>query len=152
MQLGFIAALIGGALVSQTHAATAAAGADLVGQVAGYSADVANEEGYWYSRYSMMTLTMQSGLGTTIPMDAALMSMMQQMMTAVGATPDDPVMPPVNPRLLLTIHAGGDPHGPRRAQQRLRGVGADPRAGGQQRRGLRVPVHPRLPERLAFMR
>lgn len=71
---------------------------------------MANEEGYWYSRYSMMTLTMQSGLGTTIPMDAALMSMMQQMMTAVGATPDDPVMPPVNPRLLLTIHAGGDPH------------------------------------------
>lgn len=110
VMLGFIAALIGAALASQTHAASAAAGADLVGQVAGYSADVANEEGYWYSRYSMMTLTMQSGLGTTIPMDAALMSMMQQMMTAVGATPDDPVMPPVNPRLLLTIRAGGDPH------------------------------------------
>ena len=83
---------------------------DLVGQVAGYSADDANEEGYWYSRYSMMTLTMQSGLGTTIPMDASFMTMMQQMMMAVGATPSDPVMPPSNPRLLRTIYASGNPH------------------------------------------
>ena len=84
--------------------------AGLVGQVPGYSADDANEEGYWYSRYSMMTLTMQSGLGTTIPMDASFMAMMQQMMAAVGATPSDPVMPPSNPRLLRTIYAEGNPH------------------------------------------
>ncbi|MBS0396587.1 MAG: hypothetical protein JSR54_18350 [Proteobacteria bacterium] len=58
----------------------------------------------------MMTLTMQSGLGVSIPMDQKFMSMMQSMMTAVGAAPSDPVMPPVNPSLLAVIYAGGDPH------------------------------------------
>jgi len=80
------------------------------GQVPGYSPDVANEEAYWYSRYSMMTLTMQSGLGMAIPMDQNFMLMMQQMMSAVGAAATDPVMPPMNPSLLAVIYAGGDPH------------------------------------------
>lgn len=82
----------------------------LVGQVPGYSSANANEEGYWYSRYSMMTLTMQSGLGTAIPMDANFQQQMMAMMSAVGPTPNDPVIPPVNPDLLKTVYAGGDPH------------------------------------------
>ena len=77
-----------------------------VGHLPGYSADTANEEAYWYSRYSMMTLTMQSGLGTAIPMTPALQSMMMQWMAQVGAAPSDPVMPPMNPTLLRTIYAG----------------------------------------------
>ena len=51
--------------------------AQIVGQVPGYSPAVANEEGYWYSRYSMMTPTMQSGMGVTIPMDQRFMGMVQ---------------------------------------------------------------------------
>ncbi len=84
--------------------------APVVGQLPGFSSAIANEEAYWYSRYSMMTLTMQSGLGTTIPMDQKFMDMMQQMMSMVGAAATDPVIPPVNSSLLLTIYAGGDPH------------------------------------------
>jgi hypothetical protein len=82
----------------------------VVGQVPEYTPATANEEAYWYSRYAMMTLTMQSGLGTAIPMTPALMSMMGQWMAATGAAPTDPVMPPMNPTLLQTIYAGGDPH------------------------------------------
>lgn len=82
----------------------------LVGQVPDYSADNANEEGYWYSRYSMMALTMQSGLGTAVPMDPIFQNQMMAMMQAVGAAPTDPVQPPLNPTLLNTVYAGGDPH------------------------------------------
>lgn len=82
----------------------------IVGQVPGFSPAVANEEGYWYSRYSMMTLTMQSGLGVAIPMDQQFMSMMPSMMAAVGPTASDPVTPPVNPSLLKVVYAWGDPH------------------------------------------
>ena len=82
----------------------------IVGQVPGFSPDVANEEGYWYSRYSMMTLTMQSGLGVAIPMDQQFMSMIPPMISAVGAAASDPVTPPMNPALLQEVYAGGDPH------------------------------------------
>ncbi|MDE2275496.1 MAG: hypothetical protein KGK09_04305 [Burkholderiales bacterium] len=49
-----------GASASASDAADAGYGqaratSSVVGQVPGYSPDVANEEGYWYSRYSMMT-------------------------------------------------------------------------------------------------
>lgn len=90
--------------------AASSAAAPRTSHVAGFTAGTANEEAYWYSRYSMMTLTMQSGLGTTIPMTPDLMAMMQQMMAAAGPAAGDPVMAPMNPRLLLTIYAGGDPH------------------------------------------
>jgi len=88
----------------------AASAVRIVGQVPSYSPVVANEEGYWYSRYSMMTLTMQSGLGVAIPMDQQFMAMIPPMIAAVGATPADPVMLPVNPALLQVIYAGGNPH------------------------------------------
>jgi len=88
----------------------AIATARIVGQVPNYSSAVANEEGYWYSRYSMMTLTMQSGLGVAIPMDQQFMSMIPQMIAAVGPAPSDPVFPPMNPALLKVVYAGGDPH------------------------------------------
>ncbi len=93
-----------------SHADDDGRAAQLTGQVPGYSASVANEEGYWYSRYSMMTLTMQSGLGVPIAMDQRFMMMMQQMMVAVGPAATDPVMPPVRPALLAVIYASGDPH------------------------------------------
>ena len=99
----------GGAAAAPDNPASTAVTAR-TGQVAGFDASTANEEAYWYSRYSMMTLTMQSGLGTTIPMTPDLMAMMQQMMAAAGPAAGDPVMAPMNPRLLLTIRAGGDPH------------------------------------------
>ena len=100
-----------GALISGTaNAERGSSPALLVGQVPGYSSSVANEEGYWYSRYSMMTLTMQSGLGVVIPMDQHFMSMVPQMIAAVGPTPNDPVMVPMNPALLQVVYAGGSPH------------------------------------------
>lgn len=78
-----------------------------VGQVPGYSPTNANEEGYWYSRYNMMALTMQSGLGESFVPSAAQMQMAMQ---AVAQNPADPVVPPVNPALLRLVYAGGDPH------------------------------------------
>lgn len=93
-----------------TRAPNAKVATALTPHVAGFGADTANEEAYWYSRYSMMTLTMQSGLGTTIPTTPGLMAMMQQMVIAAGPAATDPVMPPMNPRLLQTVYAGGDPH------------------------------------------
>lgn len=109
------ASLLAGQLRSQedqrsTHPETINSTNTIVGQVPGYSAANANEEGYWYSRYSMMTLTMQSGLGTAVPMDANFQSQMMTMMNAVGAAPSDPVVPPLNPFLLNTAYAGGNPH------------------------------------------
>ena len=65
------------ALSSVAVAANDNVPAQIVGQVPGYSPAVANEEGYWYSRYSMMTPTMQSGMGVTIPMDQRFMGMVQ---------------------------------------------------------------------------
>jgi hypothetical protein len=80
--------------------------APVVGQVPGYTPTSANEEGYWYSRYNMMSLTMQSGLGESF---MPSMDQMQMAMQAVAQNPADPVMPPVNPALLQTVYAGGDP-------------------------------------------
>ena len=77
-----------------------------VGQLAGYTPTTANEEGYWYSRYNMMSLTMQSGLGESF---MPSMDQMQMAMAAVAQNPADPAMPPVNPALLQTVYAGGDP-------------------------------------------
>jgi hypothetical protein len=76
------------------------------GQVPGYGPDNANEEGYWYSRYNMMSLTMQSGLGESF---MPSMAQMQMAMQLVAQNPADPVMPPVNPALLRIVYAGGDP-------------------------------------------
>lgn len=77
-----------------------------VGQVPGYTPSNANEEGYWYSRYNMMSLTMQSGLGESfMPSPAG----MQMAMTVAAQNPADPPMPPVNAALLRIVYAGGDP-------------------------------------------
>ncbi len=81
----------------------------VIGLVPGYSAATANEEGYWYSRYSLGTLSRQSGLGlafTPAQMKMAIPPLMQ----AVGATPDDPIVVPTNVALLYEVYAGGDPH------------------------------------------
>lgn len=78
-----------------------------VGQLAAYTATNANEEGYWYSRYNMMALTMQSGLGESF---MPSMADMQMAMQAAAQNPADPAMAPVNPALLNVVYAGGDPH------------------------------------------
>ena len=61
-------------------AATRRAQAQVTGHVPGFTPATASEEAYWYSRYSMMTLTMQSGLGTTIPMTPSLMAIPLQLL------------------------------------------------------------------------
>ena len=78
-----------------------------VGQVAAYTPTNANEEGYWYSRYNMMSLTMQSGLGESF---MPTMDDMTMAMQAAAQNPADPAMAPVNPALLNVVYAGGDPH------------------------------------------
>lgn len=74
-----------------------------------FDGTAAEEEGYWYSRYNMGTLTMMSGLGDTFMPD---MSMIQQMIQMADADPNDgdTAMPPVNAALLSTIYASADPH------------------------------------------
>ncbi|RME05911.1 MAG: hypothetical protein D6803_07835 [Anaerolineae bacterium] len=74
-----------------------------------FDSTAAEEEGYWYSRYNLGNLVMRSGLGEPFMPE---MEMMQAMMQAVDANPDDgdTVMPPTNPALLQAVYASGDPH------------------------------------------
>lgn len=85
------------------------AGAPIIGQVPSYDATAAEEEGYWYSRYNLMSLSMQSGNGETFMPD---MNLMMAMVQAVDANPNDgdTVMLPANPQLISVAYAGGDPH------------------------------------------
>ncbi|MBZ0275362.1 MAG: hypothetical protein K8I60_04425 [Anaerolineae bacterium] len=74
-----------------------------------FDATAAEEESYWYSRYSLMSLVMQSGNGVMadVPMD-----MVMGAVGMVDANPDDgnTVMVPQNVALLGMVYAGGDPH------------------------------------------
>jgi hypothetical protein len=77
--------------------------------VPGFNATDAEEEGYWYSRYNLLSLVMQSGNGETfMPDPAMLMAAMQ----AADADPNDgdTVVPPANPAMLRIVYANGDPH------------------------------------------
>jgi len=82
------------------------------GQAIGTNPDfdltAAEEEAYWYSRYNLGHLTMRAGMGETFMPDPAMVEMMIAM---ADADPDDgdSVSPPVNPALLRTVYAGGDP-------------------------------------------
>lgn len=86
-----------------------AQGPALIGGHPDFDATAAEEEGYWYSRYSMGTLTMMSGLGDTFMPD---MTMIQQMIQMADADPSDgdTAMPPMNAALLSTVFASADPH------------------------------------------
>ncbi|GAB4530947.1 MAG: hypothetical protein Fur0018_18500 [Anaerolineales bacterium] len=74
-----------------------------------FDVTAAEEEGYWYSRYNLGNLVMRSGMGVPFMPE---MDMMQAMMQAVDASPDDgdTVTPPMNPALLQAVYASGDPH------------------------------------------
>lgn len=74
-----------------------------------FNATAAEEESYWYSRYNLGALTMQSGNGVMadVPMD--------MVMGAIGMVDADPndgdaVVVPENVALLSIVYAGGDPH------------------------------------------
>ena len=77
--------------------------------VAGFNATDAEEEGYWYSRYNLLSLVMQSGNGETF---APPQAMLMGAIAAVDANPNDgdKVVPPANPAMLRIVYAGGDPH------------------------------------------
>ncbi len=74
-----------------------------------FNGTAAEEEGYWYSRYNMGNLMTRSGLGDSFMPD---MAMMQQMIQMADADPNDgdTAMPPMNPTLLQSVYASGDPH------------------------------------------
>jgi len=90
-------------------------------QDAGFTSTDAEEEGYWYSRYNLGSLTMRSGMG-----EGAMPSqdMMMMAIAAVDADFDpaemmagnmaygdgDHVVPPVNAAPLSTVFKSGDPH------------------------------------------
>ncbi|MBE2234727.1 MAG: hypothetical protein IAE85_14635 [Anaerolinea sp.] len=86
-----------------------AQGPVLIGGYPDFDATAAEEEGYWYSRYNMGSLTMMAGLGDTFMPD---MAMIQQMIQMADADPNDgdTAMPPMNAALLKTIFASADPH------------------------------------------
>lgn len=90
-------------------AAAFAQGTTLAGGNPDFDATAAEEEGYWYSRYSMSNLTMISGMGDVFMPD---MAMIQQMIQMADANPNDgdTATPPLNAALLSTIYASGDPH------------------------------------------
>lgn len=101
------ATLIASASVYATPVTTATS--FIVGQEKDFLPTTANEEGYWYSRYNLTALSMQSGMGMEIPMEK-IMSMMPALMMSVGASVDNPVTPPVNPTMLMTVYKSGNPH------------------------------------------
>ncbi len=74
-----------------------------------FDAESAEEEGYWYSRYNLGALVMQSGNGVIaeVPME-----MVMNAIPMVDANPDDgdTVTPPPNAAILQAVYAGGDPH------------------------------------------
>lgn len=80
----------------------------VTGQVAGYTPTTAEEEAYWYSRYSLMSLTMQSGLGQTfMPPEDMVMAAVQAVDTNMAD--GDVVMMPAGLALLSRVGAEGDP-------------------------------------------
>lgn len=89
--------------------AALAQGNPLAGGNPDFNGTAAEEEGYWYSRYNMSTLTMISGMGDTFMPDMAMIEQMIQMADANPNDGDTPT-PPMNAALLKTIYAGGDPH------------------------------------------
>ncbi|RME84111.1 MAG: hypothetical protein D6775_06350, partial [Caldilineae bacterium] len=77
--------------------------------LAQYDATAAEEEGYWYSRYNLLSLTLQSGNGETfMPPKEMLMAAIK--MVDADPSDGDTVVPPVNPAPLRIVYAGGDPH------------------------------------------
>lgn len=77
--------------------------------VDGFNATDAEEEGYWYSRYNLLSLVMQSGNGEAFMPDPAMIMGAIQAVDA-DSTDGDTVVPPANPALLRLVYAGGDPH------------------------------------------
>ena len=87
----------------------ALAGSGVDGGNPDFTKTVAEEEGYWYSRYNLGNLVMRSGLGVTfMPQKEQIMKMIQ----AVDADPNDGdiAVPARNVTLLQAIYASGDPH------------------------------------------
>ncbi len=84
-------------------------GGQAIGTHPDFDLTAAEEEAYWYSRYNLGHLTMRSGMGETFMLDPAMVEMM---IATADADPDDgdTVLPPVNPALLRTVFAGGDPY------------------------------------------
>jgi len=97
------------AIAATWLAAIALAG---VGQAIGANSEfdltAAEEEAYWYSRYNLGHLTMRSGMGETFMPDRATVDAMIAMADA-DPNDGDTVSPPVNPALLRTVYAAGDP-------------------------------------------
>ena len=96
-------------VVPNTSARSAGNAPPTLPGVPGFNATDAEEEGYWYSRYNLLSLVMQSGNGEAfMPDPAMLMAAMQ----AVDADPNDgdTVVPPANPAMLRIVYASGDPH------------------------------------------
>ncbi|MFC2078055.1 hypothetical protein ACFLTM_04530 [Candidatus Bipolaricaulota bacterium] len=96
-----------------TTALIAVTGIVGLGQTIGANPDfdltAAEEEAYWYSRYNLGHLTMRAGMGDVFMPNP---EMVEMMISIADADPDDgdTVSPPVNPALLRTVYAGGDPH------------------------------------------
>ncbi len=66
------------------------------------------EEAYWYSRYNLGHLTMRAGMGDTFMPDMEMVEMMIAMADADPAD-GDIVSPPMNPALLKSVFASGEP-------------------------------------------
>lgn len=86
-----------------------AQGGALQGGDPNFDATAAEEEGYWYSRYNLGSLTMQSGNGEVFMPDQEMMMAVMQMVDA-DPTDGDTADPPANPAMLRIVYAGGDPH------------------------------------------
>lgn len=73
--------------------------------VPGFTVDHAFEEAYWYSRYNMMSLNMQSGNGETFMPPAGAMDALVNVASDSLST----AMPPANPAMVSRIYTLGNP-------------------------------------------
>jgi len=80
----------------------------IIGQNPDFDITAAEEQAYWYSRYNLGHLTMRAGMGEIFMPEPEMVSMM---IAIADANPldGDTVLPPVNPALLRTVYASGDP-------------------------------------------
>lgn len=80
----------------------------MIGQLETLDFTAVEQEAYWYSRYNLGHLTMRAGMGEIFMPES---EMVEAMIAIADANPEDgdTVSPPLNPALLRTVYAGGDP-------------------------------------------
>jgi hypothetical protein len=78
---------------------------DLIGHVTDFDIRHVKEQSYWYSRYNLLALNMQSANGVTFMPDPMMMDQVVMMTSDADSTS----VVPTNPAMLMRVHETGEP-------------------------------------------